>query len=295
VYFMKKTLLWGALLTILCSQAEAGDTTSNPPAAQPAVQETNAAKPVDAQPATQPVQAAKPVEMQSAVQPVQAAPVTAPIINCNYKIDPNNKTIDETLVQSWSEKATTQAFNFAPTSLDAQMQDLQSCFTEQGWNGFNAALDKSGNLDAIKSQHLTVSSQIDGQTKIDEAKDNQWKLTLPLQVVYQNDKEKVTQLLNIKLTVSRKPTGDLGITQMVATPRDGEHAATAAPATTAPAEAAPASTATAPAAATPAETAPASTAPAPATATPESAPAATDSATTTPAAPADIAAPEAKP
>ena len=60
---------------------------------------------------------------------------------------------------------------------------------------------------------------MNGAAQVTENKDNQWKITLPLQVVYQNDKEKVTQLLQVDLTVGRKPSGDLGITQMIATPR----------------------------------------------------------------------------
>lgn len=99
------------------------------------------------------------------------------------------------------------------------MQKLQPCFTEQGWTGFSAALQKSGNIEAIKSQKLNVTSQIDGQTLITDTKDNQWKITLPIAVVYQNDKEKVSQLLSVDLTVSRKTNGDLGITQMIAAPR----------------------------------------------------------------------------
>lgn len=119
----------------------------------------------------------------------------------------------------WAAKAVTQAFDFNPTNLDSQLQKLQLCFTEQGWTGFNTALQKSGNLEAIKSQKLTVSSQVMGQIVVTEAKDNQWKINLPLQVVYQNDKEKVTQLLSVDVTVGRKITGDLGITQMIAAPR----------------------------------------------------------------------------
>lgn len=61
-----------------------------------------------------------------------------------------------------------------------------------------------------------------GQAVVTEAKENQWKLNLPLQVVYQNDKEKVTQLLSIDVTVGRKITGDLGIVQMIAAPRNTE-------------------------------------------------------------------------
>jgi hypothetical protein len=244
---MKKTILWGALLTLICSQTQADnvETTTTTPATQPATQGTQPASPVQAQPAT---------------QPVQATPASGPAINCDYKIDASTKNVDQSIVISWSEKATTQSFDFDPKTLDEQMQKLQHCFTEQGWSGFNTALQKSGNLDAIKAQHLTVSSQIDGQTKLDEVKENQWKLTLPVQVVYQNDKEKVTQLLNIKVTISRKPSGNLGITQMIATPRaDATAAATTLPTTTTPAAISP--NTTSPAATT--EATPATTTPEP--------------------------------
>jgi len=39
-----------------------------------------------------------------------------------------------------------------------------------------------------------------------------------LQVVYQNDKEKLTQKLNVDLLIGRKMSGDLGIMQMIAIP-----------------------------------------------------------------------------
>ena len=211
---MKNTILFGALVTLICAQAQAEPqttttTTTTTPATQPAAQVTQPPTAVQAQPAT------------STAPPSQLA-----VINCDYKIPASTKVIDQTLVLNWSEKATTQAFDFTPAKLDEQIKTLQNCFTEQGWNGFNTALKQSGNMESIKTQNLTVSSQLDGQASMDEAKDNQWKLTLPLQVVYQNDKEKVTQLLSIKLSVSRKINGDLGITQMVATPRTNSTAQT---------------------------------------------------------------------
>jgi hypothetical protein len=206
---MKNTLVWGALFGVLCSQVQA-DTN------QTAAPEANK---IQTTPSTQ-----TPSTPTSSEQPAAATPeppAAAQTINCDYKIDASTKVVDPSVVISWAEKATTQAFDFEPGTLDTQMQTLQSCFTEQGWNGFNTALEKSGNLNAIKSQQLKVSSQIEGQAQLDETNENQWKLTLPLQVVYQNDKEKVTQLLTIKLTVGRKISGDLGITQMIATPREG--------------------------------------------------------------------------
>lgn len=243
---MKNTIVYGALLTLLCTQSQADvqtSATTTTPASQPAVQGTQPTTPVQAQPTT-------------SVQPI--------IINCDYKIPASTKVVEQSIVLTWSEKAVAQAFNFTPDQLETQMKSLQQCFTDQGWTGFNNALQKSGNVDAIKAQKLTVSSQVDGQVTMDEVKGNQWKLTLPLQVVYQNDKEKVTQLLAIKLTVSRKINGDLGITQMIAIPRSNNTQAN-----NSPTSATPASTGTSP---TPAATTPNDTTNAPTTATPNGTP-----------------------
>lgn len=214
---MKKTILWSVLFTTFCAQAQ-----------------------------TTPVNTtAQPVAVPAATAPQNGAAV----IDCNYKIDAKTKTIDATLVQTWAEKATLQTFNLDAKNLDEQMNNLKSCFTEQGWSGFNAALEQSGNLKAIKAQQLSVSSQIDGPIHADEIKDNLWKFTLPVQVIYQNDKEKVTQLLSVNITISRKATG-LGITQMVAAPRTTTTAATAigasSPSKDSNAAAAPTITSTAP-------------------------------------------------
>lgn len=197
---MKKTILWSALATLISTQVYAADPAS------------------PATPATPPQPGSTTLPAAPAAQ-VVPAPAPSAVIDCNYKIPAQVKSVEQSVVLAWSEKAVIQSFSFDPNTLDAQMQKLQACFTEQGWTGFSTALKKSGNIEAIKSQSLTVSSHVDGQGFITNAKDNQWKVTLPLVVVYQNEKEKVSQLLSVDLTVNRKPTGDLGITQMIATPR----------------------------------------------------------------------------
>lgn len=142
----------------------------------------------------------------------------APVINCMYRI-PATSTIDEATLSIWAQKAAIQSFDFNPTDLDMQIDKLKPCFTDEGWKGFREALDKSGNLAAIKSQRLTVSSLLDGKMNSTSVKENQWKVTLPMHVVYQNDKEKLTQLLSVDLLIGRKKSGDLGIMQLIATPR----------------------------------------------------------------------------
>jgi hypothetical protein len=140
-------------------------------------------------------------------------------ISCAYKIPPEKTDIDTSIVQSWAKYATVKSFDMDAASLDQQMNSLKECFTKQGWEGYQNALEKSGNLNAIKTQKLTVSSQVDGDVQINPAKTNQWKVTLPVEVVYQNDKQKLTQLLSVDVLVGRKVSGDLGIMQLIATPR----------------------------------------------------------------------------
>ncbi|RAP36914.1 hypothetical protein B1207_05640 [Legionella quinlivanii] len=141
------------------------------------------------------------------------------VIDCNYRIPAETTQIEQSLVIKWAAKALQQSFDLDFNTVDQQLASLKNCYTDQGWQSFNDALTKSGNLEAIKAQKLMVSSMIDGQEQVVESKDNQWKITFPLQVVYQNDKEKLTQPLSVYLVIGRKITGDLGIMQMIASPR----------------------------------------------------------------------------
>jgi len=188
---MKNTLLSAALLTILCATAQA----ENSP-------------PIDAvnKPSSQ------------LTSPSTETPSQPVVINCKYHIPANTTTIEQSLISTWASKAAVQSFEFNPASIDAELIELKSCYTDQGWQGFNDALQKSGNIESFKKQGLTVSSLVDGELKVNPVKDNQWKVSIPLQVVYQNDKEKLTQKLNVDLLIGRKMSGDLGIMQMIAIP-----------------------------------------------------------------------------
>ena len=228
---MNNTMLSTALLSILCTTAYADN------AAQPAAA-VNAA----AQPAAPTTPSAVPT------------PQTPPTINCQYRI-PATTNIEQSVISTWAKRAAVQSFEFNPSTIDEELVGLKACYTEQGWQGFNDALQKSGNINAIKTQSLSVNSQVDGDITITPSKDNHWKVTLPMQVVYQNDKEKLTQLLSVELLIGRKISGDLGIMQMIATPRPtvtqqpmdvAPAAAEAKPITTEPGPVMPTSTAPAP-------------------------------------------------
>ncbi|WP_241480370.1 DotI/IcmL family type IV secretion protein [Legionella norrlandica] len=134
-------------------------------------------------------------------------------ISCDYKISPET-IIDKDILLRWAEQATIQSFAFDHRVVEAQLQKLESCYTENGWIEFNAAMHKSGNIIAIKTQRLTMNSQIDGQPRLVEDLINQWKITLPLKVTYKNDRTQALQFLDVQLIVGRKTNGGLGIVQM---------------------------------------------------------------------------------
>lgn len=138
------------------------------------------------------------------------------IIDCNYKIPQDTKKIEEFIISVWTAKAVIQVFSFKHDSIDTQLQQLKACFTDLGWEDFKADLQISGNLEAIKSQKSSISSQIGGKIEVKEIEDNQWDVVFPLNVFYQNDKAKVTQKLQIHVNVGRKVSGDLGINNLVA-------------------------------------------------------------------------------
>ncbi|HHF7346070.1 TPA: DotI/IcmL family type IV secretion protein [Legionella feeleii] len=175
-----------------------------------------------------PMQQAQPSIPQQLPQVVLQNPPTlqsttaaqSDVINCDYKTPAGTTSIDQALVLRWAEYAAMQSFNFNSELIDTQLQRLQACFTKKGWVEFQTAMNKSGNIEAIKTLQLTMSSEIARRAQLLEAKGNQWKIALPLKVLYQSDKGKVVQLVNINLIVSQKITGELGIRRMIATLSD---------------------------------------------------------------------------
>lgn len=245
---MKKSMLYAGLLLTITQATYAEDAmqttpptsavsnTTSPVAAvpdakpaQPAPAAANEPTPLSAQnppTTTAPVTEATPPaesKAESSVTPTPSTPVTAPTtapaIDCHYSIPATVSTVEQPLVAQWAKKAVIQAFSFDFKTLDDQLAALKFCFTDQGWVGFSDALKKSGNLDAIKQEKLNVSSTLNGEVTLTGIKDNQWKIGLPLEVIYQNDKEKINQSLMIDLIVGRQLSGNLGIMQIIAVPK----------------------------------------------------------------------------
>jgi hypothetical protein len=191
------------------------DTQNTPTSAKPANTDTNQTTPATAPPAAE-ANTTSP-QTQTIANPNEK--ISLDKIDCNYSIKQSEKVLDDT-VKMWSEKAALQTFNYSSENIDAKLLELKKCFTEQGWVGYTEALTKSGNVLAIKSQNLSVSSQIDGSISVSSIESDKWQARIPIQVVYQNDKEKLTQSLDIDMLISRKSNGDLGVLQIIAAPRD---------------------------------------------------------------------------
>ncbi|NCT57073.1 MAG: hypothetical protein GW760_05100 [Legionella sp.] len=151
------------------------------------------------------------------------APPAPAAINCEYKIPEETGSIEQTLITTWAKKALVQSFQFAPEKINNELEALKSCYTEQGWIAFNEALKTSGNLEAIRTNNLNVSSEVDGEIHVENIKDKQWKVSMPLKVTYQNKDKQLLQTLNVNLLIALKKSGSLGIMQVIAAPQKNKN------------------------------------------------------------------------
>jgi len=156
-------------------------------------------------------------------QPIpEAASPTPAMINCQYQFPKGVESVESALLKAWAEKALVQSFQFVPENINTELKALQSCYTDQGWKAFKEALKTSGNLEAIRSQSLHVTSQINGEIHIENIKEKQWKVSMPLKVTYQNKDKQLLQALNVDLLIALKKSGALGIMQVIAVPQKGQ-------------------------------------------------------------------------
>lgn len=140
------------------------------------------------------------------------------VIDCNYKLE-KDTSIDQSLLTTWASRAAKQSFSFTPENLNNEMEGLKKCFTGPGWKAFNDALNASGNLTAIRQSGLTVTSEIAGTTKVNTVKEDQWKVTVPLKVTYQNKDKELVQNLDVDLLIRADKPGSFGIMQVIAVPK----------------------------------------------------------------------------
>lgn len=156
----------------------------------------------------------------AAPEPASETIPSAPaVINCQYQLSQDAKSVDSKILTTWAKQALIQSFQFVPERINKELEALKSCYTEQGWQAFNDALATSGNLEAIRSNNLNVTSKIDGKIQFENIKEKQWKVSMPLKVTYQNKEKKLLQALNVDLRIALQKSGTLGIMQVIAVPQ----------------------------------------------------------------------------
>jgi hypothetical protein len=147
-------------------------------------------------------------------------------IDCQYQLAKDTDAVEQKLLSTWAENAAIQSFQFNAENLKTELNALKNCYTAQGWKGFNEALKTSGNLEAIKNNQLTVTSKISGVTQIQNIKEKQWKVSVPLKVTYQNKDKELLQTLDVSLLIALNKSGTLGIMQVIAVPEQSENTKT---------------------------------------------------------------------
>lgn len=148
-------------------------------------------------------------------------PTGAPVaIDCNYKVTGAVEELPQKTLVEWANYAAAAAFDYDYENIDKKLSNLKPCFTKSGWQSFNKAMTKSGNIAAIKEQQLSVNSSIKGKTLMVDSTPKEWKITVPLTVNYVSKEQSMAQQLKVTLNVGVKLSGDLGINQVIATTDD---------------------------------------------------------------------------
>ncbi|CAJ4322448.1 Macrophage killing protein with similarity to conjugation protein [Burkholderia pseudomallei] len=139
--------------------------------------------------------------------------------------------LDDGALLTWAQKCVTQANNFDFVHYREQLQASSVCFSDDGWQSFQVALAKSGNLDMVKSKNLISSGVVTRAPVVTKngRRNGQylWQVQMPLLVTYQggqNGQAQLTQRLLVTLTIGRVPTyineNGVGIEQYISEERN---------------------------------------------------------------------------
>lgn len=140
-------------------------------------------------------------------------------VNCGSLIPASPSENRRKFVKKWSAYVAKQAFALNYTTVDFDIAQIKDCFTDNGWDNFKSALEHSGNIPMIKANLLTSTSQIIDPIAIQHIKDeSRWEIDVPMQIVYQNDKKKMTQMISVHLNILELPNHQLNVLQIMGNP-----------------------------------------------------------------------------
>lgn len=122
-------------------------------------------------------------------------------------------------IQDWAKFVAQKSFNLSHKHLENQLKQLQFCYSSSGWNQFNRALHQSGNLNLISQHQLQANTQVMGPVEVRyHPKYTSWTAIVPMRVVYQNQQQKISQELNVHLTINELKDKHLAVIQIVGKP-----------------------------------------------------------------------------
>lgn len=140
-------------------------------------------------------------------------------INCKSLIPESPSQNRRKFIKKYSAYVAKQTFAFNYLSIDFDLSQINECFTDNGWTQFKTALDHSGNVALVKNNLLTSSSQIIEPIAIQHIKDEaRWEVDVPIQIVYQNDKKKITQMISVHLNILELPDRHVSVLQIMGKP-----------------------------------------------------------------------------
>lgn len=127
-------------------------------------------------------------------------------------------------VLTWSTNAITKAYTFSFANYRQELQSSRDLFTKEGWEGFQSALQESGNLKAVvDSKFVTTAAPRGAPVVVGEGYVNgryAWQIEVPILVTYQSANKRQTQDLLVQAIIVRRselehPQG-IGIAQIIA-------------------------------------------------------------------------------
>lgn len=143
----------------------------------------------------------------------------SPNLGCTTNLPDTTEPEKIRFVKTWSAYVAQKSFAFKHDSMDNQLKQLQFCYSKAGWTQFSEALKKSNNINLISSNQLMANTQIIGPIQVNHHPQYQsWTAVVPLRVVYQNQKQKISQEINVHLTINQLRNNQLAVIQIVGKP-----------------------------------------------------------------------------
>ena len=116
-------------------------------------------------------------------------------------------------VLAWASEAAIASYTYNALSYTKQFENLKAKFTNEGWNNFEEALKKSGNLNEVINNGVVVSAFRSNPAEIESYSEKNsistWVVKVPTQVTYENGYVKIEQDMETYLTISSNNDGKL--------------------------------------------------------------------------------------